>query len=105
MKATDPVELLSIFPTCGFGKFCSMISFTPRWRKEFLAMAKVVWLLHLLAFAFEPAPCHFQAIRGAEFHPLYIESVIEFSGQREIESFTDSIEESQDSSSCRAMIF
>nr|DAD25733.1 TPA_asm: hypothetical protein HUJ06_027200 [Nelumbo nucifera] len=107
MKATDPVELLSIFPTCGFGKFCSMKFLSlvhpkmeeslfghfeqrrvistgnhPRseFYEEFLAMAKAVWLLHLLAFAFELTPCHFQATRGAEFHPLYMESVIEFSG-------------------------
>nr|DAD31939.1 TPA_asm: hypothetical protein HUJ06_010790 [Nelumbo nucifera] len=38
--------------------------------------------------------------RGDEFHPLHMESVIEFSGRRETESFTDSVEESQDSSSC-----
>nr|DAD49019.1 TPA_asm: hypothetical protein HUJ06_018956 [Nelumbo nucifera] len=50
--------------------------------EEFLAMAKAVWLLHLLTFALEPAPCHFQATGGAEFHPLYMESVIEFSGRR-----------------------
>ncbi|XP_010262744.1 PREDICTED: uncharacterized protein LOC104601191 isoform X1 [Nelumbo nucifera] len=110
MKATDPVELLSIFPTCGFGKFCSMKFLSlihpkmeeslfghfeqrrvistgnhPRseFYEEFLAMAKAVWLLHLLAFALDPAPCHFQATRGAKFHPLYMESVIEFSGRRE----------------------
>ena len=42
---------------------------------EFLRAAKAVWLLHLLAFALEPPPSHFEAGRGAEFHPEYMESV------------------------------
>jgi hypothetical protein len=36
---------------------------------EFLRAAKAVWLLHLLAFALEPPPSHFEAGRGAEFLP------------------------------------
>uniref|UniRef100_A0A0A9E5J0 GIL1/IRKI C-terminal domain-containing protein n=1 Tax=Arundo donax TaxID=35708 RepID=A0A0A9E5J0_ARUDO len=32
-------------------------------------------MLHLLAFALEPPPSHFEAGRGAEFHPEYMESV------------------------------
>jgi hypothetical protein len=43
--------------------------------EEFLRAAKAVWMLHLLAFALEPPPSHFEAGRGAEFHPEYMESV------------------------------
>lgn len=32
-------------------------------------------MLHLLAFALETPPSHFEAGRGAEFHPDYMESV------------------------------
>lgn len=109
MKAMDPVELLGILPTCHFGKFCSkkyLAIVHPKMEEslfgdleqqrqvlagnhprsqfygEFLGLAKAVWLLHLLAFSLDPAPCQFEASRGAEFHPLYMESVVKFSGGR-----------------------
>lgn len=49
---------------------------------EFLGVAKTVWLLHLLAFSLNPAPSQFEASRGAEFHPQYMDSVVKFSGGR-----------------------
>ncbi|KAK9124396.1 hypothetical protein Sjap_013998 [Stephania japonica] len=103
MKSMDPSELLGILPTCHFGKFCSKkyqsivhpkmeeslfgnleqhqlvaAGTHPRTQfyGEFLALAKAVWLLHLLAFAMDPSPCLFLATRGAEFHPEYMESVV-----------------------------
>lgn len=109
MKAMDPVELLGILPTCHFGKFCakkylaivhpkmeeSLFGDLEQQRQvlagnhprsqfygEFLTLAKAVWLLHLLAFSLDPAPCQFEASRGAEFHPQYMESVVKFSGGR-----------------------
>ncbi|KAI9194597.1 hypothetical protein LWI28_007445 [Acer negundo] len=109
MKAMDPVELLGILPTCTFGKFCSkkyLAIVHPKMEEslfgeleqrrqvlagnhprsqfygEFLGLAKAIWLLHLLAFSLDPAPCQFEASRGAEFHPQYMESVIKFSGGR-----------------------
>ena len=45
-------------------------------------LAKAVWLLHLLAFSLDPAPSQFEASRGAEFHPQYMESVVRFPGGR-----------------------
>ncbi|KAL2488636.1 Plant protein of unknown function [Forsythia ovata] len=107
MKAMDPVELLSILPTCSFGNFCFkkylaivhpkmeeslfgdleqrsqvLDGYHPRSRfySEFLGLAKAVWLLHLLAFSLDPLPSHFEASRGAEFHSLYMESVSRISG-------------------------
>lgn len=107
MKAMDPVELLGILPTCHFGKFCSkkyLAIVHPKMEEslfgdleqhrqvlagnhprsqfygEFLGLAKAIWLLHLLAFSLDPAPCQFEASRGAEFHPQYMESVVKFSG-------------------------
>ncbi|XP_039041597.1 protein GRAVITROPIC IN THE LIGHT 1-like [Hibiscus syriacus] len=109
MKAMDPVELLGILPTCNFGKFCSkkylaivhpkmeeslfgdleqrnqvMAGNHPRsqFYGEFLGLAKAIWLLHLLAFSLNPAPSQFEASRGAEFHPHYMESVGKISGGR-----------------------
>ncbi|KAK9279477.1 hypothetical protein L1049_013156 [Liquidambar formosana] len=109
MKSMDPVELLGILPTCHFGKFCSKKYLSivhPKMEEslfgdleqhrqvldgnhprspfygEFLGLAKAVWLLHLLAFSLDPAPSHFEASRGAEFHPQYMESVVRLSGGR-----------------------
>ncbi|KAK6122113.1 hypothetical protein DH2020_044143 [Rehmannia glutinosa] len=103
MKAMDPIELLSILPTCSFGNFCfkkylsivhpkmeeSLFGDLEQRRQvldghhprsqfygEFLGLAKAVWLLHLLAFSLDPPPSHFEASRGAEFHSQYMESVV-----------------------------
>lgn len=107
MKAMDPVELLGILPTCRFGNFCfkkylSIIhpkmeeslfgdleqrrlvldGHHPRsqFYGEFARLAKAVWLLHLLEFSFDPPPTHFEASKGADFHSLYMESVVRISG-------------------------
>ncbi|GAB2274432.1 hypothetical protein Dimus_009202 [Dionaea muscipula] len=107
MKSIDPAELLGILPTCQFGVFCNkrylsivhpkmeeslfgdmeqqrqvLAGSHPRTQfyGEFLRLAKAVWLLHLLAFSLDPPPSHFEASRGAEFHPVYMESVVGFTG-------------------------
>lgn len=107
MKSMDPSELLGILPTCPFGVFCSkkyqdiihpkmeeslfgnldqrnhlLNGSHPRTQfyTVFLGLAKAVWLLHLLAFSLDPPPSHFEASRGAEFHPVYMESVVRFPG-------------------------
>ncbi|OMO86067.1 hypothetical protein CCACVL1_09831 [Corchorus capsularis] len=109
MKAMDPVELLGILPSCHFGKFCSkkylgivhpkmeeslfgdleqrnqvLAGNHPRsqFYREFLGLAKAIWLLHLLAFSLDPSPSQFKASRGAEYHPHYMESVVKISGGR-----------------------
>ncbi|XVE59364.1 hypothetical protein DITRI_Ditri05aG0040600 [Diplodiscus trichospermus] len=109
MKAMDHVELLGILPGCHFGKFCSnkylaivhpkmeeslfgdleqrsqvMAGNHPRsqFYRGFLGLAKAIWLLHLLAFSLDPSPSQFEASRGAEFHPHYMESVVNISGGR-----------------------
>ncbi|KAI6686903.1 hypothetical protein NL676_032816 [Syzygium grande] len=111
MKAMDPVELLGVLPSCDFGKFCSKKYLAivhakmeesffgslehqsqvaggshPRteFYGEFLKLAKAVWLLHLLAFSLDPAPSLFEASRGAELHPQYMESVVKFSGRGQV---------------------
>ncbi|BAS87148.1 protein GRAVITROPIC IN THE LIGHT 1 [Oryza sativa Japonica Group] len=102
MRGMEPAELLGLLPTCPFGryaasKFAALLP--PRVEQavlgdgehrraveggahprtpfygEFLRAAKAVWMLHLLAFALETPPSHFEAGRGAEFHPDYMESV------------------------------
>ncbi|XVF46652.1 hypothetical protein PTKIN_Ptkin03bG0044700 [Pterospermum kingtungense] len=108
MKAMDPVELLGIMPACHFGRFCSnkylaiihpkmeeslfgglehrsqiMTGNHPRsqFYGEFLGLDKAIWLLHLLAFSLDPSS-QFEASRGAEFHPQYMESIVNVSGGR-----------------------
>ncbi|GAA0154208.1 hypothetical protein LIER_12261 [Lithospermum erythrorhizon] len=103
MKDKDPLELLDILPTCSFGNFCfkkylnivhpkmeeSLFGDMEQRRQvmnrhhprsqfygEFLGLAKVVWLLHLLAFSSDPPLRHFEAGRGVGFHPQYMESVV-----------------------------
>lgn len=103
MKSMDPIELLGILPTCHFGKFCSKKYLSivhPKMEEslfgdldqrrqvvggthprsqfygEFTRLAKAVWLLHLLAFALDPPPSHFEASAGAEFNSEYMESVV-----------------------------
>ncbi|KAI7745585.1 hypothetical protein M8C21_032555 [Ambrosia artemisiifolia] len=109
MKSMDPMELLGILPTCMFGKFCTnkylsivhpkmeeslfgdleqrrqvLAGNHPRsqFYGEFLAVAKAVWMLHLVAFSLDPLPSHFEGSRGAEFHPEYMESVVRAAGGR-----------------------
>ncbi|EHA8590119.1 protein GRAVITROPIC IN THE LIGHT 1 [Cocos nucifera] len=109
MRGMDPAELLGVLPTCQFGRFAAkkylaivhpkmeeslfgdveqrrqvMAGAHPRngFYREFLRLAKAVWLLHLLAFALDPAPNHFEATKGAEFHPEYMESVVRFADGR-----------------------
>ncbi|OWM68763.1 hypothetical protein CDL15_Pgr024950 [Punica granatum] len=109
MKSMDPVELLGILPTCQFGQFCLkkyLLIVNPKMEgslfgnldqqnqvihgnhprsefyREFLGLAKAVWSLHLLAFSLDPSPNQFEASRGAEFHPQYMESVVKFSDGR-----------------------
>ncbi|KAA8543786.1 hypothetical protein F0562_022037 [Nyssa sinensis] len=106
MKAMDAIELLGILPTSDFGKFCSKKYLSivhpnmeeslfgdleqrrqvlagnhpkSRFYGEFLELAKEVWLLHLLAFSLDPPPSHFEASKGAEFQPQYMESVARYS--------------------------
>lgn len=107
----DPSEMLGVLPTCHFGKWAAKKYLSimdskmensldmgmdhrrklestepvhPRtgFYGEYLKLAKSVWLLHLLAFAMDPSPTHFEASNGTEFQPEYMESVVRFPGDR-----------------------
>ncbi|KAF3334589.1 IRK-interacting protein [Carex littledalei] len=109
MRTMDPTEMLGVLPTCQFGRFAAtkylslvhekmeeslfghkeqrqqVVAGThPRteFYAEFLHMAKAVWMLHLLAFALDPAPTHFEVRKGAEFQPEFMESVVRFPSGR-----------------------
>ncbi|XP_058084637.1 protein GRAVITROPIC IN THE LIGHT 1 [Magnolia sinica] len=103
LRAMDPLDVLSQNPDSIFGKFCrgkylSVIhpkmeaSFfgnldqrnhvssgghprTPFYQ-AFLKLAKSVWLLHRLAFSFDPTVTVFQVRKGTEFSEIYMESVV-----------------------------
>eukprot|EP01018_Ginkgo_biloba_P033744 Gb_30642 [translate_table: standard] len=105
MHSMEPMELLNILPDCPFGKFCNkkflrivhpkmeeaffgnfdqrahvLNGNHPRtnFYETFLKLAKAVWLLHKLAFSFNPIPSHFHVKRDAVFQPMYMESVVPF---------------------------
>ncbi|KAG6593618.1 Protein GRAVITROPIC IN THE LIGHT 1, partial [Cucurbita argyrosperma subsp. sororia] len=100
--SSNPMELLSVNPQCAFSKFCerkyqelihptmesSIFSNLDRkedilksWRsvsvfyKSFIKMASSVWMLHKLAFSFDPVVEVFQVEKGAEFSMVYMEDV------------------------------
>ncbi|XP_078427663.1 glucose-6-phosphate isomerase, putative (DUF641) [Wolffia australiana] len=103
MRGMDPGELLGVLPGCPFGRFAAAKYLAlvhpsteeslfgdldqrrlvqdgahPRtaFYGEFLRLAKAVWLLHLLAFALDPAPSLFDALPGSEFSPAHMDSVV-----------------------------
>ncbi|KAI5065067.1 hypothetical protein GOP47_0019762 [Adiantum capillus-veneris] len=103
MKELDPLELISVNPDCVFGKFCHKkflqlvhpkmeTSFfgnfehrnqitdgshpNSQFYQSFLRVAKSVWLVHRLAFSFNPNVSIFLARRGTVFSPLCMESVV-----------------------------
>ncbi|ERN05391.1 hypothetical protein AMTRI_Chr08g167610 [Amborella trichopoda] len=103
VRAMDPLDIVSLNPNCVFGKFCRSkyvnlvhpkmeASFfgnldqrnyvlngghprTPFYQ-AFLKLAKAVWLVHRLAFSFEPKVEIFQVKTGTEFSEVYMESVV-----------------------------
>eukprot|EP00250_Pteridium_aquilinum_P017107 c23455_g1_i1 orf=458-2056(-) len=103
MKELDPLELISVNPDCVFGRFCHKkflqlvhpkmeTSFfgnfehrnqitegshpNSQFYQSFLRLAKAVWLVHRLAFAFNPTASIFLARRGTVFSPVCMESVV-----------------------------
>lgn len=103
MRTIDPLELISVNPDCLFGKFCHKkflqlvhpkmeTSFfgnfehrnqitdgahpNSQFYQSFLRLAKAVWLVHRLAFAFNPTVSIFQVKRGNPFSPLCMESLV-----------------------------
>lgn len=103
MKELDPLELISVNPDSVFGKFCHKkflqlvhpkmeTSFfgnfehrnqitegshpNSQFYQSFLRLAKAVWLVHKLAFAYNPTASIFLARRGTVFSPACMESVV-----------------------------
>jgi len=97
-----PMEVLSKNPNCGFSRFCeskyqqlihptmesSIFSNLDQnevvlnsWKslsvfyESFVKMASSIWLLHKLAFSFDPVVEIFQVERGVEFSMVYMEDV------------------------------
>ncbi|KAF8411081.1 hypothetical protein HHK36_003620 [Tetracentron sinense] len=104
MKSVKPEELLSQSPNSTFGKFCRtkyMNLVHPKMESSFFGnlnqrnlvnsggypettffasfaeMAKWVWLLHCLAFSFEPEASIFQVKKNCRYSEVYMESVAE----------------------------
>ncbi|WCJ22899.1 hypothetical protein M5689_004961 [Euphorbia peplus] len=100
--SSSPVELISRNPQCQFSKFCenkyqqlihptmesSIFANLDRneavlssWRslsvfyESFLNMASSVWMLHKLAFSFDPVVEIFQVEKGADFSMIYMEDI------------------------------
>ncbi|KAG0474323.1 hypothetical protein HPP92_014009 [Vanilla planifolia] len=103
IRAMDPLDVLSQSPDSVFGKFCRnkyllvvhpkmessffgnldqrnfvMNGGHPRtpFYQAFLKLAKSIWLLHRLAYSFDPSARVFQVRCGAEYSEVYMESVV-----------------------------
>uniref|UniRef100_A0A0D6QYR6 Uncharacterized protein n=1 Tax=Araucaria cunninghamii TaxID=56994 RepID=A0A0D6QYR6_ARACU len=105
MRGEDPFQFLGSAPSdCMFGRFCRkkyLQVVHPKMEKSFfedleqrecvsngghpdtpfyqafLKLAKSVWLVHRLAFSFDPTVSIFQVRRGADFSAVYMESVVQ----------------------------
>lgn len=103
MQSRDPFDVLAIGPDCLFGKFCHskylhivhpkmeesffgnldqrnhvLNGGHPRtpFYQAFLKLAKPVWLVHRLAFCFDPKVNIFQVRKGTDFSEVYMESIV-----------------------------
>ncbi|XP_058095496.1 protein GRAVITROPIC IN THE LIGHT 1-like [Magnolia sinica] len=107
LKSVKTVEFLMESPESSFGKFCRsryLASVHPKMEAAFFGdltqrslvssgkvpetpffgafaeAAKRVWLLHCLAFSFEPEASIFQVRKGCRFSDMYMESVVDDTG-------------------------
>lgn len=103
LREMDPLDALGQNPDSIFGKFCRskyLVVVHPKMEasffgnldhrnyvmggghprtpfyQAFLKLAKSIWLLHRLAYSFEPAVKVFQVKRGSEFSEDYMECVV-----------------------------
>lgn len=103
LREMDPLDMLGQNPDSIFGKFCRskyLVVVHPKMEasffgnldqrnhvmggghprtpfyQAFLKLAKSIWLLHRLAYSFEPNAKVFQVKRGTEFSEVYMDSVV-----------------------------
>ncbi|KAK4848641.1 hypothetical protein QYF36_015501 [Acer negundo] len=103
LREMDPLDMLGQNPDSNFGKFCRskyLVVVHPKMEasffgnldqrnyvmggghprtpfyQAFLKLAKSIWLLHRLAFSFDPIVKVFQVQSGSEFSEVYMESVV-----------------------------
>ncbi|XP_030456112.2 protein GRAVITROPIC IN THE LIGHT 1 [Syzygium oleosum] len=103
LKEMDPLDMLGQNPDSIFGKFCRskyLLVVHPKMEASFfgnldqrnfvtggghprtpfyqvfLKLAKSIWLLHRLAYSFDPSVKIFQVKSGSEFSEVYMESVV-----------------------------
>jgi hypothetical protein len=103
LREMDPLDMLGQNPDSIFGKFCRskyLVVVHPKMEasffgnldqrnhimggghprtpfyQAFLKLAKSIWLLHRLAYSFEPNVNIFQVKRGTEFSEVYMDSVV-----------------------------
>ncbi|KAJ4727151.1 IRK-interacting protein-like [Melia azedarach] len=103
LREMDPLDMLGQNPDSIFGRFCRskyLVVVHPKMEasffgnldqrnyvmggghprtpfyQAFLKLAKSIWLLHRLAYSFEPNVKVFQVNRGSEFSEVYMESVV-----------------------------
>ncbi|KAK4797392.1 hypothetical protein SAY86_029718 [Trapa natans] len=103
LREKDPLDVLGQSPDSNFGKFCRrkyLLVVHPKMEasffgnldqrnfvsggghprtpfyQAFLKLAKSIWLLHQLAYSFDPNIMVFQVKSGSEFSDVYMESVV-----------------------------
>ncbi|GLJ21775.1 hypothetical protein SUGI_0406350 [Cryptomeria japonica] len=79
-----------------FSRFCdqkmslivSMLNWTKAWPEPllqaFFIAAKCIWLVHLLAFSFNPSLTIFRVDKGTNFDPMYMEDIATESNKRQV---------------------
>lgn len=104
LREVDPLDMLGQNPDSNFGKFCRskyLLVVHPKMEasffgnsdqrnfvmggghprtpfyQAFLKLAKSIWLLHRLAYSFDPNVMVFQVKSGSEFSEVYMESVVQ----------------------------
>ncbi|KAM7472100.1 hypothetical protein LguiA_010283 [Lonicera macranthoides] len=103
LREMDPLDSVGQNPDSNFGKFCRskyLVVVHPKMEasffgnldqrnyimggghprtpfyQAFLKLAKLIWLLHRLAYSFDPTVKVFQVKRGNEYSEVYMESVV-----------------------------
>uniref|UniRef100_A0A5B7BAW9 Uncharacterized protein n=1 Tax=Davidia involucrata TaxID=16924 RepID=A0A5B7BAW9_DAVIN len=103
LREMDPLDIVGQTPDSIFGKFCRskyLVVVHPKMEasffgnldqrnyvmggghprtpfyQAFLKLAKSIWLLHRLAYSFDPTVKVFQVKRGSEFSEVYMESLV-----------------------------
>ena len=83
-------ESFSMFCDQKMGLIVSMLNWTRTWPEPllqaFFIAAKCIWLVHLLAFSFNPPLAIFRVNKASNFDPVYMEDILTDRHKRQVPS-------------------